>query len=106
MDKLDKVKEVLEKRKEKVNQKDGKTTYGKVSVVFYREGAYRTQDGEKVPMGGAQNGNYDRICKNLDIPDDDPSILADCLEVLSEDIATGRLKYVKEPETDESENSG
>lgn len=98
---ISKVKAALEKRKAaEVDgaEKEEQKSFGIIRVTLYKEGAYRVgKDGEKHLIGGDNNGNYDRICSNLDIPDNDPDLLADILDVLSGDIKEGKLRYADEP---------
>jgi hypothetical protein len=96
---ISKVKEALRRRTEQgeVEEKEQKT-FGVIRLTLYKENAYKIgKDGEKNQIGGDANGNYDRICRNLGIPDNDPDLLIDILDVLSKDIAEGTLKYIDEP---------
>jgi len=94
LDKIGQIKKDRAEQGEPASAKDQKK-FGEVRVTFYRADAFRTDaDGHKTPMGGDARGNYDKICENLSIPKDDPGILADILLTLTEDLVSGKLKYV------------
>jgi len=93
MEQIKNIKKERAEQGEPASAKDQKK-FGEVRVTFYREGAYRTDaDGNKVPMGGDSNGNYDRICRGLGIDGEDSGMLADILDTLVEDLVSGKLKY-------------
>jgi ribosomal protein L12E/L44/L45/RPP1/RPP2 len=96
---MDKIADTLEKaEKGEVKIPKDKKSGGKVYVYFYREEAYRTDgDGNKVPDGGDSRGNLERIAKNLGFPEvvDNPQLLADILEAMTEDLDSGILAYKK-----------